>query len=294
MKRVVSFLCAVCLLLPFCGCKKQETPPPAVTALPVTGEVEIAVLSLGKADAIVITTATKTVVIDAGEIDDGGKVINYLNQKGRNVIDHLIITHYDRDHVGGADRLLNFSEVKQVIRPDYDGVREEYSIFLDSVSGLEIPDIALAPGSEDYTLTVEDLHITINSPLKSAYVNAEGVQQDNNFSLIIKAQHGAKTFLFAGDAEDERLAELITSETNWQAEFLKIPYHGNFTELSAAFFQRVKPSYAVACDSDKNPTADETKAALAVLGCKTYGTMNGTVVCKSDGTTLTVTQLPKE
>ena len=294
MKRILTFLCALCLLLPFCGCKKQETPPPAVTALPVTGAVEVAVLSLGKADAIVITTASKTVVIDAGEIDDGGKVLNYLNEKGRSVIDYLIITHYDRDHVGGADRLLNFAEVKQVIRPDYDGVRDEYITFLDSISGLGIPDTALASGSDDLSITVEDLHLTINSPLKSSYVNAEGVQQDNNFSLIIKAQHGAKTFLFAGDAEDERLAELITSETNWQADFLKIPYHGNFTELSSGFFQRVKPAYAVACDSDKNPMATETAAALTLLGCKTYSTMNGTVVCTSDGANLTVTQLPKE
>ncbi len=294
MKRWFAFFCALCLLLPFCGCKKQETPPPAVTALPVTGDVEIAVLSLGKADAIVITTANKTVVIDAGEIDDGGKVLNYLNEKGRSVIDCLIITHYDRDHVGGADRLLNFSEVKQVIRPAYDGVRDEYTTFLNSASELEIPDTALPTGSEDFTLTVDDLHLTINSPLKATYVNTEGVQQDNNFSLVIKAQHGVKTFLFAGDAEDERLAELITSETNWQADFLKIPYHGNFTELSAAFFQRVKPLHAVACDSDKNPTATETVAALTMLGCKTYSTRNGTVVCKSNGAALAVTQLPKD
>ncbi len=294
MKRCLAFLFALGLLLPFCGCKKQETPPPAITALPVTGDVEIAVLSLGKADAIVITTAAKTVVIDAGEIDDGSKVLNYLNEKGRSVIDHLVITHYDRDHVGGADRLLNFSEVKQVIRPDYDGVRDEYATFLSSMRTLGIPDTVLKSGGDDLALAVDDLHLTINSPLKSAYVNADGVQQDNNFSLIIKAQHGTKTFLFAGDAEDERLAELITSKANWQADFLKIPYHGNFTALSTAFFQRVKPSYAVACDSDKNPTADETKAALALLGCKTYSTADGTVVCKSDGTTLAVTQLPKE
>lgn len=295
MKRLIACLCLLCLLLPFCGCKKQEEAPPAITSLPVTGEVEIAVLSIGKADAIVITTATKTVVIDAGEAEDGGKVLNYLNEKGRAVIDCLIITHYDRDHVGGADRLLNFAEVKQVIRPAYEGVREEYDAFLLSLSELsEVTDTALQPGSEDLTLTVDDLHLTINSPLKSSYVDAEGVQQDNNFSLVVKAQHGAKTFLFTGDAEDVRLAELMTSETDWSADLLKIPYHGNFTELSAGFFQKVRPTYAVACDSDKNPTATETQAALTVLGCKVYATRNGTVICKSDGVTLTMSQLAKE
>ena len=72
--------------------------------------------------------------------------------------------------------------------------------------------------------------------------------------------------------------------------FLKLPYHGNFTDLTSSFFQQMKPAYAVACDSDKNPTAAETVAALATLGCKHYATRNGTVVCHSDGVTLTVTQ----
>lgn len=293
MKRLLVFLAAVCLLWPLGGCKKV-TPPPAVTPLPVTGEVEVAVLSLGKADAIVLTTATKTVVIDTGETDDGGKVLNYLNEKGRGVIDCLIITHYDRDHVGGADRLLQYTEVKQVIRPAYEGVREEYEAFLASVRKLAIPDNPLPCGGADFTFTVDDLHITINSPLKSSYVNADGVQQDNNFSLVVRARHGAKTFLFAGDAEDPRLAELVTSDADWSADFLKLPYHGNFTALSSSFFEKVRPTYAVACDSEKNPMATETAAALAVLGCKTYATANGTVVCRSDGATLTVTQLSKE
>ncbi len=293
MKRLLAILLS-CLILLTGGCRPKAPTHGAETPLPVTGNVEVAVLSIGKADAIVITTQNKTVVIDTGESDDGGKVLNYLNEKGRSVIDLLIVTHYDRDHVGGADRLLNFAEVKQVIRPDYVGVREEYDLFLQTVQDLQVPDTALPCGGEDVVLTVDDVEFTINSPLKSEYLNSDGVQQDNDFSLVVRMRHGAKAFVFAGDAEDARLAELVVSKKNWKADFLKLPYHGNFTDLTSTFFQMVQPDYAVACDSDKNPMAAETVAALATLGCKHYATRNGTVVCQSDGVTLTVTQTKSE
>ncbi len=293
MKRLLAIL-TLCALLLAGGCRPKAPTDNTEPPLPVTGDVEVAVLSIGKADAIVITAQNKTVVIDTGESDDGGKVLNYLNEKGRAVIDLLIITHYDRDHVGGADRLLNFAEVKQVIRPDYTGVREEYDTFLATLQDLQVPDTALPCGGDDITLQIEDMEFTINSPLKDTYVNKDGVQQDNDFSLVVRARHGAKVFLFAGDAEDARLAELVVSKKNWKADFLKLPYHGNFTELTAAFLNLVQPDYAVACDSDKNPTAAETVAALATLGCQLFATRNGTVVCKSNGVALTVTQLKGE
>ncbi len=293
MKRLIAVL-TLCALLLAGGCRPQDPTATAEPPLPVTGAIDVAVLSVGKADAIVITTQNKTVVIDAGESDDGGKVLNYLNEKGRSVIDLLIITHYDRDHVGGADRLLNFAEVKQIIRPDYVGVREEYDLFLQTVQDLQVPDTALPCGGEDVTLTLDDIELTINSPLKDNYVNDEGIQQDNDFSLVVRLRHGAKAFVFAGDAEDTRLAELIVGKKNWKADFLKLPYHGNFTDLTSTFFQMVGPDYAVACDSDKNPMATETVAALATLGCKTYGTRDGTVVCHSDGVTLSITQTKDE
>lgn len=289
IKRMMTLLLAAALCLSLAACTGTDTKKER-EILPVTGDMDIAVLQVGKADAIVVTTATKTMVIDAGETDDGGKVLNYLNEIGRAAIDYLVITHYDRDHVGGADRLLSFCEIGQVIRPDYVGEREEYDNFMASLAGLEITDTAMAAGAPDMTFMMDDVQVTVDGPMKAAYVNGSGVQQDNNFSLVVKLHHGSQVALLTGDCEDERLAELITADTDWSADFLKVPYHGNYTQLTATFFKEVSPAYAVACDSKKNPTAEETKAALAAAGAKFYSTVDGTVRCHSDGTALTVTQ----
>jgi beta-lactamase superfamily II metal-dependent hydrolase len=294
MKKLFALLLAAVLCFGAVGCQPKEDVE-KLEPLPVTGPLEVAVLQIGKADAIVITTQNKTMVIDTGESDDGGKVLNYLNEKGLTSVDYLLVTHYDRDHVGGADRMLNFVEVKEVIRPDYVGVREEYETFLYAIEELQVKDTALKPGSADMTFMMDDVEVLINSPAKSEYVDDEGIQLDNNFSLVVRLRHGAKVLLFAGDCEDLRLAELITSKTtSWRADFLKVPYHGNYTEMTTSFLSKVIPTYAVICDSDKNPAAPETLSLLEGMEAEVFQTLNGTVVCQSDGTNLVVTQTPSK
>lgn len=278
------------LTLSLSGCGGGKDGEEEREPLPVTGEMTVAVLQVGKADAIVITTANRTMIIDAGETDDGGKVLNYLQEQGRTTVDYLLITHYDRDHVGGADRVVNFAEVGQIIRPDYVGEREEYETLLADITELGLNDTVLPAGSADMTFMLDDVEVTVNAPAKTAYTNESGLQLDNNFSLVVTLRHGSRTLLFTGDCEDARLAELITSDHNWSADFLKAPYHGNYTQLTSSFLNQVKPAYAVVCDSEKNPIADETLAALTALNAQVFETKDGSVFCRSDGETLTVTQ----
>lgn len=291
-RRMLALLLALVLCVALVGCKKDDKKAPTREPLPVTGKLNVAVLQIGKADAIVVTTENKTMVIDTGETDDGGKVLNYLTDLGVTSVDHLIITHYDRDHVGGASRILNFMEVKQVIRPDYVGERDEYQTLLDDMAALETPDTVLPAGSDDMVFMVDDVEVTIDVPQKTMYTNNDGLQQDNDFSLVVTLRHGAKVFLLAGDCEDARLAELVTAKKDWRADFLKLPYHGNYTQLTASFLTKVHPLYAVACDSAKNPMAAETVSILQSMEATVYGTKDGTVVCQSDGTNLVVTQQP--
>lgn len=293
-RRILALLFALVLCVSLAACSGDGDSDTTREPLPVTGKLNVAVLQVGKADAIVITTETKTLIIDTGESDDGGKVLNYLEDLGRTAVDHLLITHYDRDHVGGTERVLGFAQVKQVIRPDYVGEREEYNTFVANIADLAIEDKVLSAGSAELVFMMDDVEVTVNAPQKTAYTNSEGVQQDNNFSLVVTLRHGSRTLLFTGDCEDARLAELIVSDQNWKADFLKVPYHGNYTQLTASFLGKVKPAYAVVCDSDKNPMADETFATLIGMNAKVYSTKDGNVLCESDGTTLTVTQQAKE
>ena len=52
---------------------------------------------------MILETGGKVMVIDAGEEDDGAELVTYLKERNLSQVDVLIITHYDKDHVGGAD-----------------------------------------------------------------------------------------------------------------------------------------------------------------------------------------------
>lgn len=287
MRKKLIYSLNLLLVILLLGCSVIDKPVERET-LPVTGSLTVAALDIGKADAIVIHTENKAMLIDTGEKDDGGKVLKYLETQGITKLDYMLITHYDKDHVGGADRILRSIEVSEVIRPDYVGVREEYKIFVADIAELGITDQVMSAGCEDLTFMLDDARVNVNAAGKINYVNSSGDVEDNNFSLVTRLQHGNKVLLFTGDSEDDRLAELIASDKDWSADYLKVPYHGNYTKRTASFIKRVNPTYAVICDSEKNPADEATIAALSKS--EVFCTKSGSVIAVSDGKCIRMSQ----
>ena len=69
--------------------------------------LEMAFLKVGKADTVIITCGAKTMLLDCGEYDDGEEIVSFLRAKGVKKVDVMLITHYDKDHVGGAPYVLD-------------------------------------------------------------------------------------------------------------------------------------------------------------------------------------------
>ena len=275
IKRVgaaaAALLCAV-----FTGCSKTEN------AQAVTGKFEITFLKAGQADAIVLQTEEHTAVIDCGEKDDGDKLVELLAEKGTEKIDYLFITHFDKDHVGGAAKLIENVAVDNIITPNYEGSVKEYDKFIAAADekGLDITRL-----TENMQITLDDVGFSIYPPLKSEYK-----ESDNDYSLAITAQHGNNSFLFAGDAESERLKEIVTQLGKNEYTLLKVPHHGRYNDFTDAFISAVRPVYAVITCSDKNPAEQETVDALEDVGCNVYYTSEGTVTTASDGFSILVTE----
>ena len=68
------------------------------------GWMTVDFLDVGKADAILVTTENSAVLIDTATNKMGDEVLDHIRARGIEKLDLLIITHYDKDHVGGADR----------------------------------------------------------------------------------------------------------------------------------------------------------------------------------------------
>lgn len=276
--KIFRGLWLVAIIAFLCSCQPKDNAPEAP---PVTGNFEVAVLKVGQADAIILRTGQHCVVIDCGEKDDGDEVSEYLDAKGISKVDYLFITHFDKDHVGGAAEVLDNVAVGELITPAYEGSNNEYARYLGAVKKHGITPVGL---TENMTFTLDDVLFEVYPPMKTAYA-----EDDNNFSLVISATHGENRFLFAGDAKKVRLAEVV-KQINGAYDFLKVPHHGKFNSYSGSFFGYVKPEISVITCSDKNPEEEETVTALERVGSSVYLTREGDIYAVSDGKNITVDQ----
>ena len=267
---------AVAVSLAACG-GEQKVEIHEITVPEVNGKFKTTVLDTGKADAIIL----ETVVIDTGEKDDGDEVVEYLAGHGIDKIDYLFITHFDKDHVGGAPEVMANIKIGEIITPDYEGNNDEYEKFIAAIGTSGMTAAAL---TEYMSFTLDDAVFEVYPPEKTSYV-----EEDNDFSLVINVTHGDNTFMFAGDCETERLSEL-PKQMSMEHTFLKIPHHGIYCDGVDRLISSVAPKYAVITDSEKNPADEETVSLLEAAGCKIYETIYGTITAVSDGKEITVVQ----
>lgn len=248
--------------------------------------MEMNFLKVGKADAIVIQSAGKTVVVDAGEEDDGEEIVQYIKSRGITEIDVLIITHFDKDHVGGADTLVEELEVKRVLLPDYPGQGTEFWDFMDALDAKEITPEWIWEKTE---FSIADMKFEIDPP--ASYETGDGVQEyDNNFSLVTTITHENNRLLLTGDMEKQRIREWLSEEEREPYQFLKVPHHGVYNRALAEMFATVEAEYAVICCSQKNPADEKTVELLKTYGTQVLETKNGDITVISDGNGLEVRQ----
>lgn len=263
-----------------CACSAAPGQTPRLPEAEVS-DFEFSILKIGKADAIIMKTYNYSAVIDCGETDDADEILQCLSDNGIENIDFLIITHFDKDHVGGAPKIIENMEIGQIVTPDYEGTCEEYINYKNTIDEKNISTVKL---TENMTFTLNEAEFTIYPPLKTEYE-----ESDNDFSLAVSVKHGNKSFLFTGDAESERTREIL-EQTNQTYDFLKVPHHGEYDKNTKSFIVAVRPSYAVITCSDKNPASKRTMDALKNIGCKTYYTRDGDISVRSDGNEIYISQ----
>lgn len=265
---IKRFLCALlaAMLLPLTtGCAKPANA------------TEVAVLSIGKADAIIISAKDHTILIDAGEDDHAEIILEYLRIKNIKALDVMIITHYDKDHVGGADGVLEGIDVGAVYDADYEGSSKQYTQYVQALKATGTPRFRV---TSPLTLEIGGLTLVL-MPTSLA------VEDDNNQSLAVSMTDGTHSFLFAGDAEEARIDELLGQGIG-PHDVLKMPHHGRYEENLNAFLEAVNPQIAVITDSDDKPASDATLALLTEHGIACYQTQAGSVIITSSQSGLTI------
>lgn len=244
----------------------------------------ITAFSVGKADALLLQEQDTAILLDTGEEDDGVYLLEELKKRGITHLDVLLITHFDKDHVGSAALVMENLSVDTVLIPDYEGDRPEYLAFMESLEGHS--DVQTVTEPMEYTTGALDWMI-YPAEEPEEILNTED-EYDNDMSLVAKVTYGTCRFLLTGDIEKTRIAQMLAADVDWQCDWIKMPHHGRYQKALNRLLDAAQPSSAVICCSEKNPAEQKTLDMLKERGISVWDTSQQSVVTVSDGEKIAV------
>lgn len=250
------------------------------------GMLKVTFLPVGKGDCAVLQTSDNVVMIDTGFTKTSDIVTDFLDENGIRRIDALIITHFDKDHVGGAADIISKYEIGVVYVTDYSENEIDSKPYRRYEEACEDNSVDVRVVNQIREIPMADAVLTIYPPMQKKY----NKDPDNNLSLAATVVHGENTMLFAGDAEKQRIYELMDQLPIWDYTLFKVPHHGHYEDNSAEFFKKVSAEYAVICAGDEDEADEESIKALEDAESTVFNTCKGSITALSNGETLTVMQ----
>lgn len=212
-------------------------------------------LDVGQGDSAVVELPEgQVVLIDGGatyeRFDMGrGVVAPFLWNRGIRVIDQVIGTHPQLDHVGGLAWVVRHFRVKSYWGSG--GVRDElfYRRLQHALTTRGLQEQVAREGQE--ILSSGFCRMVALNPPEDAQFNVE--QRDsnasghmlNNRSVVTRLTCGIHTMLFAADVERDGLSRMARASSHGPIEVLKVPHHGAMSSLNRDWLALLHPRYAV-------------------------------------------------
>ena len=273
-KRIVSLITCLLLVLFTFGCAGKDADQ---DKSPKSQVFSVHFLNVGQGDCIYINLPDgKNVLIDTGDADGLGQnkeyIIQYLKSHGVNIIDCLILTHPDADHVGNAEQIINAFEIKtayipficNILRPNYYYFDKAYFALKNKSVNIIISDCYQYLKGENYAMAF--LSPKQKDMSDSSYFIFNGMpvpseQASNDLSPIIYFEAFEKRMLFTGDAgKGQESAVLLDYKIGLydtifnrfgidvhleNVDCLKVGHHGSDTSSSSEFIDLLKPKNAI-------------------------------------------------
>lgn len=199
------------------------------------GNIEIvAIQTKDDADATLIYQNGAAILIDTGEAVDGNHILQVLQKNGVSKLDCLILSHYDKDHIGGTAAIVEQIEIDRVLMPYYTGGEEIEEV----KSLLEEKGISLQYPTHNMRFVVGDMTITLYPPLESHY------KKENNYSMATLVSFQDVDMFFPGDALRKRSEELMLNHYP-SIELYKVPHHGRSNSASVSLLEYISPEMMI-------------------------------------------------
>ena len=263
---------------------------PAAARAEEAEPLKVTFVDVGKGDCILLGRGGSYVLIDAGYAETADQAISAIRQAGADHLDALIITHYDKDHAGGAEAVLRAFPVDRIYLPGYDGDNKVYSSLTYRIWAGSLP-AEKVTADTSFTLSGVEYQIFATA---LTFVPGEGKEEgnDNDMSLVVTARYGEDSLLFPGDIELEGIAAYLAAG-HGTYDVVKMPHHGQNEKNTDEFIAQTQMKIAVITDSEEEKVKKKVTKMLQAIGAEIYTSSdngNITVICSGTGTYEVVTE----
>ncbi len=240
-------------------------------------------ISTGNSDCLLLTApGGETMLVDAADNDDYSEIASILEKYGIREINTLVATHFDADHIGSMDDIIENTKVDSVYISNYKESTKEYKNLMNALKDKNITPTVAQAGQE---FSLGQAAVKILNPQNKKY------KEENNACVVLKVSYGTADFLLTGDMEEETIEDVLQE---WggsiECEVLKAGHHGSRTSTTDDLLKAVRPQIAVIPCGKNNSYGHPHKETLSLLQkykVQTYRTdLNGDIAVLTDGSSI--------
>jgi competence protein ComEC len=221
----------------------------------------------GGQSTLLVAPSGVSLLVDTGWPGNNGRdaqrIMDAMHDAGISKIDHLLITHFHDDHVGGVTNLVQHVQVGEFIdhgvnREDADDTRNNYAAYLKAVQGhprriVHPGDTIDIPGLTTIVLTADGEHIKSVpgiEPLPNPYCASEPKWEldatENPRSVGILVQFGKFKFLDLGDLTKPKEIDLVCPKNPiGHIDLFLVSHHGWNQSNTRALVDAIHPRAAI-------------------------------------------------
>jgi competence protein ComEC len=204
-------------------------PPP-----PSDGCFDTWALDVGQGLAVAVQTRAGVLLYDTGMAWRGGgsvaeRIVKpFFDARGVRRVAHVVVSHADLDHSGGAAILQDLLPVGRLLAGE-------------RLPGAEAERCHRGIAWQAGGVRFEVLHPAPHEALAG-----------NDSSCVIRVSAGAYSLLLTGDIEARGERHLLREIPSLSADAVLVPHHGSLTSSTGAFIEAVRPEIAIVSASFRN------------------------------------------
>ena len=207
--------------------------------------LKVSALDVGQGDCCLLELPDgKLILVDAGDVDAGPKVREWLLENLLTNIYCIVATHPHADHIGGFSEVLKVIGTDKAYMPNDEILatlnkeKPTYRKFLKALKKKKVHIVDAYAG--DYIVSNEVCIVKILGPERHVYDDL------NNASVCLLVKFGDHKALLPGDAgrdSEKEIAENFAEEIRG-ATLLKVGHHGSKTSSCEEFLRICEPDAA--------------------------------------------------